>query len=112
MGKVLPRAGLAKFERDYSNSIEWMPPWWGMTELSKRLEAMRRNPSGDWRIEDIEAVCREHGILCAPPRGGGSHYKIGHFRMTEKLTIPYKRPIKPVYIRKLVAFIDAVRKDQ
>jgi hypothetical protein len=27
--------------------------------------------------------------------------------MVEKLTIPYKRPIKPVYIRKLVAFIDA-----
>ena len=25
-----------------------------------------------------------------------------------KLTIPYKRPIKPVYIRKLVAFVDAV----
>jgi len=30
--------------------------------------------------------------------------------MAEKLTIPYKRPIKPVYIRKLVAFIDAVGK--
>ena len=28
--------------------------------------------------------------------------------MAEKLTIPYKRPIKPVYIRKLIAFIDAV----
>jgi hypothetical protein len=32
--------------------------------------------------------------------------------MAEKLTIPYKRPIKPVYIRKLVAFIDAVSMDQ
>jgi hypothetical protein len=31
-------------------------------------------------------------------------------RTAEKLTIPYKRPIKPVYIRKLVAFIDAVKK--
>jgi hypothetical protein len=31
-------------------------------------------------------------------------------RMAEKLTIPYKRPIKPVYIRKLIAFIDAVSK--
>jgi hypothetical protein len=29
--------------------------------------------------------------------------------MVEKLTIPYKRPIKPVYIRKLVAFIDAMK---
>ena len=38
--------------------------------------------------------------------------KVAHPRMAEKLTIPYKRPIKPVYIRKLVAFIDAVRKQQ
>jgi len=29
--------------------------------------------------------------------------------MTQKLTIPYKRPIKPVYIRKLIAFVEAVR---
>ena len=60
-----------------------------MAEISKRLEAMRRNPVGDWRIDDVEAVCREHGILCAAPRGGGSHYKVGHPSMNEKLTIPY-----------------------
>jgi len=29
--------------------------------------------------------------------------------MAETLTIPYKRPIKPVYIRKLVALVAAVR---
>ena len=78
--------------------------------MSKRLENMRSNPAGDWRIADVEAVCREYGILCSAPRGGGSHYKVAHPLMTEKLTIPYKRPIKPVYIRKLVAFVDAVRK--
>jgi hypothetical protein len=80
--------------------------------MSKRLEAMRGNPAGDWTIGDVEGVCREFGILCEPPRGGGSHYKVAHPTMREKLTIPYKRPIKPVYIRKLVAFIDAVRKAQ
>jgi hypothetical protein len=67
-----------------------------MAEISKRLEAMRQCLAGDWRIDDVEALCREHGVLCAPPRGGGSHYKVGHPRMAEKLTIPYKRPIKPV----------------
>lgn len=80
--------------------------------MASRLENMRNNPRGDWRIEDVEAVCRERGILCSAPRGGGSHYKVAHPRMAEKLTIPYKRPIKPVYIRKLVTFIDAVSKDQ
>jgi hypothetical protein len=77
--------------------------------LSDRLEKMRANPAAGWRMSDIEAVCREHGVFCAPPRGGGSHYKIGHRAMAEKLTIPYNRPIKPIYIRKLVAFLDAVR---
>jgi len=59
-------------------------------------------------MSDIESVCREHGVFCTPPRGGGSHYKIGHPAMTEKLTIPFNRPIKPIYIRKLIAFLGAV----
>jgi hypothetical protein len=77
--------------------------------MSKRLVAMRANPKGNWRIEDIEALCVEYGIVCSPPRGGGSHYRVMHPLMEEKLTIPFKRPIKPVYIRKVVAFVDAVR---
>jgi hypothetical protein len=80
--------------------------------VSKRLEGMRRNPAGDWTIRDVEAVCREFGVICEASRSGSSHYKVAHSRMVEKLTIPYKRPIKPLYIRKLVAFIDAVRKSQ
>jgi hypothetical protein len=75
-----------------------------------RLERMRRNPIGDWTIADVEAVCREHGVLCRASRAGSSHYRIGHPKMRTKLTIPFKRPIKPVYIRQLVAFIDEVRK--
>jgi hypothetical protein len=76
----------------------------------RRLEAMRRNPVGDWKIADVEAVCREYGVNCLPNRSGGSHYKITHPLQREILTLPFKRPIKAVYIRKLVAFIDAVRK--
>ncbi|MDR7035497.1 putative RNA binding protein YcfA (HicA-like mRNA interferase family) [Methylobacterium sp. BE186] len=75
--------------------------------MSKRLEAMRANPKGGWTIADVEAACAEFGILCKPARG--SHYRIGHPSQTTKLTIPAKRPIKPVYIRDLVRFIDQVR---
>jgi len=73
------------------------------------LDRMRRNPAGDWTIRDVETLCRQHNILCEPARGGGSHYKIGHPSVAEKLTIPYKRPIKPVYIRKLIIFVETVR---
>jgi hypothetical protein len=40
-----------------------------------------------------------------PPKGG-SHYKIVRPGHPVILTIPYKRPIKPVYIRALVRLID------
>lgn len=50
--------------------------------------------------------------MCEPARGGSSHYKVAHPKIGEKLTVPFKRPIKPIYIRKLVAFIDVVRKAQ
>ena len=77
--------------------------------MSKRLDQMRRNPRGDWTISDVKAVCTEAGVHCDPPRSGGSHYKVYHDSMSEILIVPFKRPIKPVYIRKLLAFIDEVR---
>ena len=70
---------------------------------------MRDNPAANWTIGDIEAVCHEFGISCEPPRGGGSHYKIAHPGIAEKLTIPFKRPVKPVYIRHLVVLVDRLR---
>jgi hypothetical protein len=75
--------------------------------MDKLLERMRANPH-DWRIADIVAMCRSYGVDCAPPRSG-SHYKIKHVGMAAILTIPAHRPIKPVYIRELVRFIDAIR---
>lgn len=68
------------------------------------LEDMERNPSG-WRIQDVESVCTQHGAKCAAPRGGGSHYKISKPGKVEILTVPFKRPIKPIYIKKLIAFL-------
>jgi len=66
---------------------------------------MRRNPR-DWRIEDVMAVCAAFGVACTAPRKG-SHYKVKHSSQVEVLTVPARRPIKPVYIMALVGFIDA-----
>jgi hypothetical protein len=78
--------------------------------VGKKLEQMRRNPRGDWSMADVKAVCDEAGVQCVPPRSGGSHYKVYHSAMTYILTVPFKRPIKSVYIRKLVAFIDEAKR--
>ena len=76
--------------------------------MSNRLEQMRASPSNDWRIRDVETLCLEHGLTCSPPRGGGSHYKVGHPMIADILSIPFARPIKSVYIRKHVQMVDAV----
>jgi hypothetical protein len=74
------------------------------------LEKMVRNPQGDWTIKDVQTVCEQHKVACEPPRGGGSHYKVWHPRISHIQTIPSRRPIKTVYIRRFVQFIAAVRR--
>ncbi len=76
--------------------------------MDATLDGMRRNPAGSWTLRDVTGLCGRMGIRCMPPSGGGSHYKISDPTQREILTIPHARPIKPVYIRKLVRFIDAV----
>ena len=75
---------------------------------SDLLDRMRRNPASDWTVGDVASVCAQHGVRCVPPSGGGSHYKVSHPSQRAILTIPRARPVKPVYIRKLVRFIEAV----
>ncbi len=70
------------------------------------LERMKRNPVGDWTIRDVEAICRDYGIMFRPGKGT-SHCHLKHPAAREILTIPARRPIKPVYIRKLVRYIEA-----
>jgi hypothetical protein len=66
---------------------------------------MRNNPAGDWSIRDVEAICQEHGLLFRPGKGT-SHCHAKYPSAPEILTIPARRPIKPVYIRKLVRYIE------
>jgi predicted RNA binding protein YcfA (HicA-like mRNA interferase family) len=73
----------------------------------KLLDQMRANPR-DWRIEDVIAVSEAFGLACTPPRKG-SHFKVKHEQLAEILTIPARRPIKPVYVRELVRLIDRLR---
>lgn len=81
-----------------------------MPRADKVLAAMRVNPAGDWRIGDVARLCRRHGLGCMAPRRG-DHYKVSHAALAEILTIPAARPIKPVYIRRLVAMVEAVMRN-
>ncbi len=74
--------------------------------MGKTIERMRSNPRADWQISDVEKAGREAGVDCIKP-SGGSHFKIGKPHGGRRLTIPARRPIKPVYIVMLVQFLDA-----
>ncbi len=56
---------------------------------------MRENPLG-WRIEDLFTVAEEHGLNWRRRRGGGSHVIFSAAGVREIVTVPSKRPIKPV----------------
>jgi hypothetical protein len=79
-----------------------------MAVADKLIAAMRSNPAADWSIDDVARVCHRLGWRCLPPPGGGSHWKIAAPGDDTILTVPAKRPIKPVYIRRLIAMMDEV----
>ena len=81
-----------------------------MAKLDKLIDAMRGNPAGDWSIDDIRRLCDGLGWRCLPP-SGGSHWKVVAPRSEAILTVPARRPIKPIYIRKLIALMDEVGDD-
>lgn len=73
---------------------------------SKMLEKMAAKAK-DWRIDDVETLCKQVGLDCMAPRGGGSHYRVSSSKLAGILTIPAKRPIKPPYIKNLVGMARA-----
>jgi hypothetical protein len=75
----------------------------------KTLQKMRRNPIG-WRIEDLQAVAEANSIEWRRPGRGGSHVIFSAPGVREILSVPSRRPIKPIYITKFLALIDAMGK--
>jgi hypothetical protein len=70
---------------------------------------MQANPAADWSMDDVASVCHEHAIRCSPPTGGGSHWKVSDPTQRDILTVPNRRPVKVVYIRRLVRFVELVK---
>lgn len=79
-----------------------------MARREKRLEAMRASPQGDWTKEDVFALCDGYQLDWDKPKGT-SHFTISDPTQIEIVTVVAAKPIKPIYIKRLVAFVDAVQ---
>ena len=75
-----------------------------MTAAAKILGMMRNNPKG-WRIEDLKSVALRYDIGYRQP--GTSHVTFRH-PSGAKLTVPARKPIKPIYVKKFLELIDEV----
>lgn len=79
-----------------------------MSTAEKQLEQMRNNPR-DWRIETLIAAAAKYGIEVR--NHGGSHHVFSFPGVELAVSVPAHRPIKPVYVKQLVALIDQARRN-
>ena len=73
-----------------------------MVRAIKTLAQMKANPL-DWRIESLKTVAEAYGLVYRQP--GGSHVIFRHTNGT-MLSVPSRRPIKPIYVKKFVLLVE------
>ncbi len=72
-----------------------------MSRAQKLIEAMANNPL-DWQIDQVHTVAKASGLTVHCP--GGSHHVVRN-AAGAKISIPAHRPIKAIYIKKLIRLI-------
>lgn len=78
-----------------------------VSNADKILERMRANPKADWRIEDCHVLARRFGVTWDTTGSLATFRSSGGSR----ITVPARRPIKPIYIKLFVEFIDVQSED-
>ena len=81
-----------------------------MSTLKKLVAAMKNNPK-DVSFEDIDKIMLHFGFTCRQPRSGSSHYTYSH-EVVGLLTIPKNRPIKAVYVRRVLQLIEELQEEK
>ena len=77
-----------------------------MDKREKLLNRIRNNPKDDWKIDNLKLIAEHYGIEYAD---NASSHIVFRSPTGEHLTVPARRPIKPVYIRLFLDFIESVR---
>jgi hypothetical protein len=75
-----------------------------MSQREKIIQSMKQNPKKDWCIEDLKKLAHQHNIDYRQP--GSSHVTF-RTQTGNKLTVPARRPIKPVYIKLFVELLES-----
>jgi predicted RNA binding protein YcfA (HicA-like mRNA interferase family) len=82
-----------------------------LSKRQKRLERIRQNPH-NVSLEALRQVLEDYGFEYR--QTVGSHYTFGYklSGQTKLFVVPFKRPVKMVYVKRAVKLIDALIQEQ
>ena len=69
----------------------------------KLLNQIRNNPAGSWSIENLKTIATQNGIDF---RQGATSHVVFIAEDGRTFVVPARRPIKPIYLRKFVKFVE------
>jgi len=82
-----------------------------MSKRRKRLERLRENPT-NVSLDDLRHVLEDYGFEYK--QTVGSHYTFSYALagQTKILVVPFKRPVKPIYVKRAIKLIDQIIQEQ
>ena len=84
---------------------------WSMSKRQKRLERLRRNPK-NVSLDNLRRVLEDYGF--EHKHTVGSHHTFSYTvgGETKLFTVPFARPIKPVYVKRALKIVDQIIQEQ
>jgi predicted RNA binding protein YcfA (HicA-like mRNA interferase family) len=78
-----------------------------MSKRSKRLERIRQN-TNSVNLADFRRILEDYGFVFR--RSEGSHHTFDVVIRGKRriLTVPFRKPIKPVYVKRALQWIDEI----
>jgi predicted RNA binding protein YcfA (HicA-like mRNA interferase family) len=82
-----------------------------VSKRRKRLERIRQNAT-NVSLEDLRRVLEDYGFQYK--HATGSHYSFSYIldRQTKLFVVPFRRPLKPIYVKQAIKLIDQIIQEQ
>ncbi len=77
-----------------------------MSKAEKLLQRMKSNPKADWTSANVKTLCNAFDLTL---RQSGTSHAVLTNNKGEHLTVPMHKPIKPLYIKRLIELIEAAK---
>ena len=82
-----------------------------MSKREKRLQKIRQNPN-NVSIDELAQVLKDYGIEYDHATGSHHIYRYTLNGQKLRLSIPYRKPIKAIYVKESILVIDQIRAEQ